>query len=120
MVESSRNIRRLLVLELMRLSAPLTYTVKLTEKCQSSPSGTLTDFSSTLHSPAPVFRDVDRRAIREGYRVLPPRLGAMRMLMIRAWRLYEMLSSNGVKVIETHPYSALKSSDEKKRGSTFK
>ncbi len=64
-------------------------------------------------SPKPVFRDVDRRAIREGYRVLPPTLGAMRMLTIRAWRLYEMLSSNGVKVIETHPYSALKSSREK-------
>lgn len=66
-------------------------------------------------SPKPVFRHVDRRAIREGCRVLPPTLGAMRMLTIRAWRLYEMLSSNGVKVIETHPNSALKSSVKKAR-----
>lgn len=64
-------------------------------------------------SAQPAFRDVDRRTIREGYRVLPPTLGAMRMLTTRAWRLYEMLSSNGVKVIETHPSSALKSSGEK-------
>ncbi len=64
-------------------------------------------------SPEPVFRDVDRKAIRGGYRVLPPTLGAMRMLAARAWRLYEMLSIKGIEVIETHPRSALKSSGEK-------
>lgn len=64
-------------------------------------------------SPEPVFRDVDRKAIRGGYRVLPPTLGAMRMLTARAWRLYEALSIKGIEVIETHPKSALKSSGEK-------
>jgi predicted nuclease with RNAse H fold len=63
-------------------------------------------------SPEPTFRDVDRRAIRGGYRVLPPTLGAMRMLVARAWKLYEALSIKGVKVIETHPKSALKASGE--------
>jgi len=58
----------------------------------------------------PRMRELDRIAIRRGYRVLPPSLGGMRMLTQRAWKIYLELTSLGVEVIETHPRSALKSS----------
>lgn len=64
-------------------------------------------------SPQPIFRNVDRKTIKMGYRVLPPTLGAMRKLVKRAWNLYKMLSNKGIEVIETHPKSALKSSNMK-------
>ncbi|MEM1873486.1 MAG: hypothetical protein QXF57_02720 [Acidilobaceae archaeon] len=58
-------------------------------------------------SPSPRWREVDRLARRAGFRVMPPTLGPMRELTLRAWRLYENLSSLGVEVIETHPSSVL-------------
>lgn len=58
----------------------------------------------------PVFRSIDREAMRRGFRVLPPSFGYMRKLTQRGWRLYEKLTAEGVEVIETHPSSALKSS----------
>lgn len=58
----------------------------------------------------PVFRAVDREAIRRGFRVLPPTLGYMRKLAQRGWGIRERLSAEGVEVIETHPSSALRSS----------
>ncbi|MEM2207655.1 MAG: hypothetical protein QXG17_03080 [Sulfolobales archaeon] len=61
-------------------------------------------------SREPVFRHVDREAIKRGFRVLPPNFGYMRKLTRRGWRLYERLSTEGIEVIETHPRSALKSS----------
>ncbi|MEM4971985.1 MAG: hypothetical protein QXE01_12120 [Sulfolobales archaeon] len=56
------------------------------------------------------MRELDRIAIKRGYRVLPPSLGGMRMLTQRAWKIYLELTNIGVEVIETHPRSALKSS----------
>lgn len=61
-------------------------------------------------APEPVMRELDRLAIRRGYRVLPPSIGGMRILTRRAWALREGLVSRGVVVIETHPKSVLKSS----------
>lgn len=58
----------------------------------------------------PSMREVDRKMISLGFRVLPPSFGAMRALTERGWRLREILSSLGVEVIETHPRSALRSS----------
>ncbi|MEM1916414.1 MAG: DUF429 domain-containing protein [Ignisphaera sp.] len=58
----------------------------------------------------PRFREVDREAIRRGFRVMPPTFRHMKILTVRAWRLYQFLSSIGVTVIETHPRSALKNS----------
>lgn len=58
----------------------------------------------------PRFRDVDREAIRRGFRVFPPTFSYMKMLSMRAWRLYRELTLRGVTVIETHPRSALKNS----------
>lgn len=59
---------------------------------------------------SPRFRDVDREAIRRGFRVIPPTFKHMRVLTERAWRLYRVFKGLGVKVIETHPRSAFKSS----------
>ncbi len=61
-------------------------------------------------SREPIMRDLDREAIRRGYRVLPPSMGGMRILTQRAWKIYSELRESGVIVIETHPRSALKSS----------
>jgi predicted nuclease with RNAse H fold len=58
----------------------------------------------------PRFREVDRVAISRGFRVLPPTFKHMRKLTERAWKLYGELVAAGVRVIETHPRSALKSS----------
>ncbi|HWQ17275.1 MAG TPA: hypothetical protein VNL13_05535 [Sulfolobales archaeon] len=61
-------------------------------------------------SREPIMRELDREAIRRGYRVLPPSMGGMRILTQRAWKIYSELKESGVIVIETHPRSALKSS----------
>ncbi|MEM4062267.1 MAG: hypothetical protein QXY11_05360 [Desulfurococcaceae archaeon] len=58
----------------------------------------------------PVFRRIDREAIRRGFRVLPPNFGYMKKLTLRGWTLYERLSREGGEVIETNPRSALISS----------
>jgi len=56
---------------------------------------------------SPRFREVDREAIRRGFRVMPPTFKHMKELTLRAWRLSRELSSLGIIVIETHPRSAL-------------
>ncbi|WP_440059694.1 DUF429 domain-containing protein [Thermogladius sp. 4427co] len=56
------------------------------------------------------FRNVDRAMIRLGFRVLPPGWRGMRMLVERSLRLASILSNYGIRVLETHPKSALKSS----------
>jgi predicted nuclease with RNAse H fold len=58
----------------------------------------------------PRFREVDREAIKKGFRVFPPTFGYMKVLTTRAWRLFKEITSMNVTVIETHPRSALKNS----------
>lgn len=60
-------------------------------------------------SPSPKWREVDRVARKAGFKVMPPTLGPMRDLTVRAWRLREALSTLDVTVIETHPSSVLSS-----------
>lgn len=60
-------------------------------------------------APEPVMRDVDRKMISLGYRVLPPTFSHMKELTRRGWGLYYTLRSMGVTAIETHPRSALMS-----------
>lgn len=60
-------------------------------------------------SESPSMREVDRKMISMGFRLMPPSLGSMRALTERGWRLYLSLSRLGVRVVETHPRSALKS-----------
>ena len=61
-------------------------------------------------TPKPVMREVDRVMIKSGFKVFPPSFSWMKKLTQRAYNLYLTLRSHGVKVIETHPKSALTSS----------
>ncbi|OYT37782.1 MAG: hypothetical protein B6U89_06835 [Desulfurococcales archaeon ex4484_58] len=61
-------------------------------------------------SYANTYREVDLKMKRMGYKVLPPGWRAMRMLVERSLRFKELFEKNRIVVIETHPYSALKSS----------
>ena len=53
------------------------------------------------------YRDVDLAARRRGFKLLPPGWRGMRMLVDRALRLKSRLSSMNIRVVETHPRSAL-------------
>lgn len=56
------------------------------------------------------YREVDLLMKKLGYRVLPPGWRSMRMLIQRSFLLKTELEKYGIRVIETHPLSALKSS----------
>lgn len=56
------------------------------------------------------YREVDRKMIKLGYRVFPPGWKYMKELTLRAIELSRLLAEKGVKTVETHPLSALKSS----------
>ncbi|MGC9112089.1 DUF429 domain-containing protein [Acidilobus sp.] len=56
------------------------------------------------------FRDFELAAVSKGFRLLPLTMRSMRSLAIRGMRIAHALSSLGIKVIETHPTSAVKSS----------
>ncbi len=55
----------------------------------------------------PRMRSVDREMIRRGFKVFPPNFKWMRELSVRAYCISNELISKGVKVIETHPRSAM-------------
>lgn len=57
------------------------------------------------------YREVDLEMIKRGFRVLPPSWRYMRELTLRAMKLASTLKTIGIEVIETHPLSALKSSN---------
>ncbi len=57
------------------------------------------------------FREVDILMKKMGYPVLPPSWRGMRMLVIRSLRIMNELNRHGIIVIETHPKSALRSSN---------
>ncbi len=61
-------------------------------------------------SHADMYREVDLLMKKKGYRVLPPGWKSMKMLVERSIRLKRLFEKHGIIVIETHPYSALKSS----------
>lgn len=56
------------------------------------------------------YREVDLLMKKLGYKVLPPGWRSMQILIHRSLRIKSILEKRGVKVIETHPLSALKSS----------
>ena len=56
------------------------------------------------------FREVDLLMKKKGYPVLPPGWRSMKMLIDRSLRFKSLFEKNNIVVIETHPYSALKSS----------
>lgn len=61
-------------------------------------------------SHAHSFREVDLLMKKKGYKVLPPGWRSMKMLIERSLRFKQLFEENNIVVIETHPYSALKSS----------
>lgn len=57
------------------------------------------------------YREVDLLMKKHGYRVLPTGWLSMRKLVERSIRFKQAFEKNSIVVIETHPYSALKSSN---------
>ncbi len=62
-------------------------------------------------SHAKGYRKVDILLKKHGYKVLPPGWPAMRKLVNRSIKLVSIFEKLGIKVIETHPRSALRSSN---------
>ncbi len=54
------------------------------------------------------FRDFEREMLSRGYKLLPLKKGPMRELAIIGYKLKRKLEDEGIKVLETHPASALK------------
>ena len=61
-------------------------------------------------SHAKGYRKVDLKMKKLGFKVLPPGWRSMKLLVDRAIKLKNILEDRGVRVIETHPLSALRSS----------
>ena len=55
-----------------------------------------------------IFRKADSEMIKNGYRVFPPKLPAMRTLTMRAMKLNRLIAEKGFKIIEVHPTSTCK------------
>jgi predicted nuclease with RNAse H fold len=55
-----------------------------------------------------ILRKADREMIKNGYRVFPPTLPAMRTLTMRAMKLNKLIAKKGFKTIEVHPTSTRK------------
>jgi predicted nuclease with RNAse H fold len=55
-----------------------------------------------------ILRKADREMIKNGYRVFPPTLPAMRKLTTRAVKLNKAIAEKGFKTIEIHPTSTRK------------
>jgi hypothetical protein len=55
-----------------------------------------------------ILRKADREMVKNGYRVFPPMLPAMKMLTMRAMKLNRLITKKGFKTIEVHPTSTCK------------
>jgi hypothetical protein len=55
-----------------------------------------------------ILRKADREIIKNGYRVFPPMLPAMRTLTMRAIKMNRLIAEKGFKTIEVHPTSTCK------------
>jgi hypothetical protein len=55
-----------------------------------------------------ILREADRKMIKNGYRVFPPMLPAMRKLTMRAMKLNRLIATKGFRTIEVHPTSTRK------------
>ncbi len=54
------------------------------------------------------FREVDKEMLKRGFKLLPPGWKGMRKLVFRALKIKNYCERRGIKVLETHPRSALK------------
>ena len=55
-----------------------------------------------------MLRKADIEMIKNGYRVFPPTLPAMKILTMRAMKLNRLIAEKGFKTIEVHPTSTCK------------
>jgi hypothetical protein len=55
-----------------------------------------------------ILRKADTKMIKNGYRVFPPTLPAMKILTMRAMKLNRLIAEKGFKTIEVHPTSTCK------------
>jgi len=55
-----------------------------------------------------ILRKADKEMIKNGYRVFPPSLAAMKELTLRAIKLNKLAKVKGLKTIEVHPTSTRK------------
>jgi len=55
-----------------------------------------------------IFRKADKEMIKNGYRVFPPSIPAMKKLTMRAIKLNRLIAEQGFKTIEVHPTSTCK------------
>jgi len=55
-----------------------------------------------------ILRKADREMVKNGYRVFPPMLPAMKMLTMRAIKVNRLIAEKGFKTIEVHPTSTCK------------
>ena len=55
-----------------------------------------------------ILREADRKMIKNGYRVFPPRLPEMSTLTMRAMKLNKLIAEKGFRTIEVHPTSTRK------------
>ncbi len=69
------------------------------------------DAPLSLPPSGKAFREVELEALKRGARLLPLVSPAMRTLALRAINLANKLRTRGIKVYETHPWSALRLSN---------
>ncbi|HVP92913.1 MAG TPA: DUF429 domain-containing protein [Acidobacteriota bacterium] len=62
-----------------------------------------------------LLRKADKEMIKNGYRVFPPSLPAMKKLTIRAMALNKLISEKEFRTIEVHPTSTCKALDMPKK-----
>ena len=55
-----------------------------------------------------ILRKADREMVKNGYRVFPPTLPAMKILTMRAMKLNRLIAEKEFKTIEVHPTSTCK------------
>ena len=55
-----------------------------------------------------LLRDLERKALKKGLRLLPPLMRGMKELTLRGVKIAKILREKGYDVIETHPSSARK------------
>jgi hypothetical protein len=74
---------------------------------QNKPEIIAVDAPFRLPKSGPL-RKADKEMIKNGYRVFPPALPAMRKLTMRAMKLNRLIAEKGFKTIEVHPTSTCK------------
>jgi len=104
-----KNPTGLAVLKKTRVKTKLVYTDEeiLESVIKNRPA--ITAIDSPLNLPQKgSLRKADREMIKEGYRVFPITLPAIRQLTLRGIKINKLITKKGYKTIEVHPTSTRK------------